>query len=42
MLIDDNPHTDFDAEALTVKLPELDHRAKVKVKIAPTQWLSGR
>jgi len=40
--IDDNPHTDFDAEALTVKLPQLDHRPKVKVKIAPTQWLNAR
>lgn len=40
--IDGNPHSDFDAEALTVKLPVTDHRPAVKVKVAPSQWLNGR
>jgi len=33
--IDGVPYTDFDAAALTVKLPQTDKRVKVKVRIAP-------
>lgn len=33
--IDGKPYTDFDADALTVKLPDTKERVKVKVKIAP-------
>jgi mannose/cellobiose epimerase-like protein (N-acyl-D-glucosamine 2-epimerase family) len=40
--IDGNPHNDFDASALTVKLPDSDKRQTVKVKISPTQRLNGR
>jgi mannose/cellobiose epimerase-like protein (N-acyl-D-glucosamine 2-epimerase family) len=40
--IDGNRHGDFDASALTVKLPASNKRQTVKVKIAPTQWLKGR
>jgi mannose/cellobiose epimerase-like protein (N-acyl-D-glucosamine 2-epimerase family) len=32
--IEDEPHTDFDAEALTVRLPETSGRVKVKVRLA--------
>jgi len=37
--IDGKAHKDYDANALTVKLPASDKRQTVKVKIAPTQWL---
>jgi hypothetical protein len=40
--IDGKPYTDFDASALTVKLPESSERQTVKVKIAPAQWLNGK
>lgn len=40
--IDGNPYHDFDAKALTVKLPASETRQTVKVKIAPTEWLSGK
>jgi mannose/cellobiose epimerase-like protein (N-acyl-D-glucosamine 2-epimerase family) len=33
--IDDQPYSDFDAEALTVKLPDTDQRVRVKVRIEP-------
>lgn len=33
--IDGKPYSDFDADALTVKLPDTTERVKVKVKIAP-------
>ncbi len=33
--IDDKPYTDFDAEGLTVKLPDTKERVRVKVQIAP-------
>ncbi|NDJ60515.1 MAG: N-acyl-D-glucosamine 2-epimerase, partial [Chloroflexi bacterium] len=35
--IDGQPHTDFDAEKLTVKLPQTNERVKVKVRISPAQ-----
>ncbi|MDZ8055940.1 MAG: AGE family epimerase/isomerase [Aulosira sp. ZfuVER01] len=34
--IDDQPYTDFDANGLTVKLPETKAQVKVKVQIVPT------
>jgi len=37
--IDGKEHRDFDANALTVKLPTSDRRQTVKVRIASTQWL---
>jgi hypothetical protein len=33
--VDDKPYTNFDANALTVKLPASDKQVKVKVKISP-------
>ena len=33
--IDGKPHTDFDADGLTVKLPDTQERVKVKVTIVP-------
>jgi hypothetical protein len=33
--IDGNPYDNFDAEALTVKLPQSEHRLKVKVTVTP-------
>ena len=33
--IDDAEHTDFDADALTVQLPESDHDLRVKVRLVP-------
>lgn len=33
--VDDQPYADFDAKALTVKLPETKERVKVKVQIVP-------
>jgi mannose/cellobiose epimerase-like protein (N-acyl-D-glucosamine 2-epimerase family) len=33
--VDNQPYTDFDADALTVKLPESTDRVKVKVQIVP-------
>ncbi len=37
--IDGKPYTNFDAKALTVKLPASRERMRVKVKITPTSWL---
>ncbi|MGO9999793.1 MAG: AGE family epimerase/isomerase [Acetobacteraceae bacterium] len=37
--IDGKPYDQFDANALTVKLPEADHAVKVKVRIVPTSGL---
>jgi mannose/cellobiose epimerase-like protein (N-acyl-D-glucosamine 2-epimerase family) len=37
--IDGQPHDDFDADALTVKLPESDQRVNVKVKVSPRPWI---
>jgi len=37
--IDDEPYYDFNADKLTVKLPETDKQVKVKVKIAAKSWL---
>lgn len=34
--IDDKPYTSFDADALTVALPETDQRVRVKVRVVPT------
>jgi len=34
-VIDGKDYTDFDADALTVKLPETDQRVKVKVTVSP-------
>ena len=34
--IDGKPYDQFDAVALTVKLPEADHAVKVKVRMVPT------
>jgi mannose/cellobiose epimerase-like protein (N-acyl-D-glucosamine 2-epimerase family) len=34
--IDGKPYTDFDANGLTVRLPETNERVKVKVVVAPT------
>ncbi len=39
--IDGEPHHDFDAKALTVQLPVLTHRPKVKVRIAPVESPNG-
>ena len=36
---DGKPHKDFDAQALTVKLPAGGKRKTVRVKISPTTWL---
>lgn len=33
--VDDEPYRDFDADALTVKLPDIDKQVKVHVKIVP-------
>jgi len=33
--VNDQPYTDFDAAALTVKLPESKESVRVKVRIAP-------
>lgn len=35
--IDDQPHSDFDAERLVVRLPETNERVKVKVTIVPAK-----
>jgi mannose/cellobiose epimerase-like protein (N-acyl-D-glucosamine 2-epimerase family) len=40
--IDGNAHGDFDAGALSVKLPPSDKRQTVRVRISPTQWLNNR
>jgi mannose/cellobiose epimerase-like protein (N-acyl-D-glucosamine 2-epimerase family) len=37
--IDDQDYKDFDADALTVKLPQTDKQVRVQVKISPTSWL---
>ena len=34
--IDGNPYSDFDAEKLSVKLPDTKERVKIKVNIVPT------
>ena len=34
--IDGKPYTDFDAEGLTVKLPETKEQVRVKVRVEPT------
>ncbi|MHB8620095.1 MAG: N-acyl-D-glucosamine 2-epimerase, partial [Chloroflexota bacterium] len=34
--INDQNHSDFDAEALTVKLPRTNDRVRVKVRVVPT------
>jgi mannose/cellobiose epimerase-like protein (N-acyl-D-glucosamine 2-epimerase family) len=34
--IDGQPYTDFDAEGLTVKIPDTKERVKIKVQIVPT------
>lgn len=39
--IDDKQYTDFDAENLTVKLPESDKRLKVKVSLIPATGIEG-
>lgn len=39
--IDEQSHFDFDAGALTVRLPETDRQLQVKVKISPRTWLDG-
>jgi mannose/cellobiose epimerase-like protein (N-acyl-D-glucosamine 2-epimerase family) len=36
VFINDQPYTDFDAQGLTVKLPETEERLRVKVQISPT------
>lgn len=38
--IDDEPYTNFDANNLTVQLPQTDKQVKVKVKISPKTWLN--
>lgn len=38
--IDDEPYTNFDADNLTVQLPQTDKQVKVKVKISPKTWLN--
>ena len=38
--IDDEPYTNFDANKLTVQLPETDKQVRVKVKISPKSWLN--
>jgi len=38
--IDDERYGDFDATGLLVNLPKVDRQLRVKVKIAPTTWLS--
>ena len=35
--INDEPYSNFDAQALTVKLPETEERVRVKVQISPVQ-----
>lgn len=37
--IDDEPYANFDANKLTVQLPETDKQVRVKVKISPKSWL---
>ncbi|OFY32033.1 MAG: N-acyl-D-glucosamine 2-epimerase [Bacteroidetes bacterium RIFOXYA12_FULL_35_11] len=37
--IDDEPYTNFDADNLTVKLPDVKKQVRVKVKISPKTWL---
>jgi hypothetical protein len=34
--VDGKPYTDFDAAALTVKIPSSQGRPKIKVRIVPT------
>ncbi|MGH8906550.1 MAG: AGE family epimerase/isomerase [Egibacteraceae bacterium] len=34
--VDDQPYTDFDRDALTVRLPQTDHSVRVRVRVAPT------
>ena len=35
--INDDPYTNFDAEKLTVKLPDTKEQVRVKVRIVPTK-----
>ncbi|MCB0164958.1 MAG: hypothetical protein KDI79_12070, partial [Anaerolineae bacterium] len=35
--VDDEPYSNFDAEGLTVKLPETKEQIRVKVRLVPTQ-----
>lgn len=37
--INDEPYTNFDANNLTVKLPDASKQVRVKVKISPKTWL---
>jgi mannose/cellobiose epimerase-like protein (N-acyl-D-glucosamine 2-epimerase family) len=37
--IDDKPYSNFDANKLTVQLPEAGKQVRVKVKISPKSWL---
>ncbi len=37
--IDDEPYAKFDANNLTVQLPETEKQVRVKVKISPKSWL---
>jgi mannose/cellobiose epimerase-like protein (N-acyl-D-glucosamine 2-epimerase family) len=37
--IDDKPYSNFDANKLTVHLPETNNQVRVKVKISPKSWL---
>jgi len=37
--IDGENHSDFDANNLTVKLPQTDKQVRVQVKISPSTWL---
>jgi mannose/cellobiose epimerase-like protein (N-acyl-D-glucosamine 2-epimerase family) len=39
--IDDDEHSDFDANALTVRLPQSDNPVRVKVRIAPAQAIGA-
>jgi mannose/cellobiose epimerase-like protein (N-acyl-D-glucosamine 2-epimerase family) len=38
--IDGAPYLDFDAVKLTVNLPELAHRPRVRVRLGPANWMS--
>ncbi|MBI4822297.1 MAG: AGE family epimerase/isomerase [Deltaproteobacteria bacterium] len=35
--VNDEPYTNFDAEGLTVKIPETKERPRIKVRVAPTR-----
>jgi mannose/cellobiose epimerase-like protein (N-acyl-D-glucosamine 2-epimerase family) len=38
--IDDEPYSNFDANNLTVQLPQTDKQVRVKVKLSPKTWLT--